>query len=112
MNKDDERLYQQTIEVHRAVSERLGSQLWEGLSVIDEVDRDAAYLGTMTALLQDALFLRALWFVLSDREEDAEEDRADFVRFAGDCWDDANREPDLPDVASNVAPAPQPKSET
>ena len=90
---DDERFYQQACKVHRAVYAQIEKHLWDGLSVINEVDRDAAFSGTVTALLQQALWMRALGQALTNApRRDADEDREDFVRLAGDSWADANRE--------------------
>jgi hypothetical protein len=92
--EEDERLYEQTVRVHRAISERTG-KLWEDLPLIDEVEFDAAMLGTMTALIHEALFRRSLWYAIGESRGTGhypDDDREDFLELAGDCWDDANHE--------------------
>ena len=92
-DEDDERFYQQACKVHRAVYAQIEKHLWDGLSIIDEVDRKAAFSGTVTALMQQALYMRVLGQALTKAPRtNADEDREDFVGFAGGCWDDANCE--------------------
>jgi hypothetical protein len=93
---DSDRFHQQVLAVHAAVRDRLKGLL-DDLPLIDEVDHAAAAIGSQTALIHEALFLRDLFAgtaatVATEGDlMDADEDRRLFVQLAGDCWDDANR---------------------
>jgi hypothetical protein len=84
----DKRLYRQTRAVHAAMSKRL-ELLWDDDEpLINDVERNAALVGTMTALVYQTLFLRALLQALNKIDLPEKQDRIAFLRFAGDCWDD------------------------
>jgi hypothetical protein len=84
----DKQLYRQTCAVHAAMSERL-ERLWDDDEpLINGVECDAAFVGTMTALFFKALFLRTMLQAINKTELSEEQDRIAFLQFAGGCWDD------------------------
>lgn len=85
-----EAMVEQVRAVHAAVSERLET-IFDDMPIIDAVNRDAAFAGTITALLGKALLMRAIFQAICDVDSSADDDRNDFMQLAGSCWDDAER---------------------
>ena len=87
---------QQVNDIRAAVAERLNA-VWDGLDIIEKAEGGLACFGTMTALLHKAIFFQSMWAVYQERgfagfakhpiPADLKEQ---FVRMAGDCWDEAN----------------------
>ena len=78
----------------KAVYSQLEEQLWKDLPIINEVEREAAFLGTMTALFHQTLMIQVLWHAISEARDgklsDDYDGRDSFLELASDCWDDFN----------------------
>jgi hypothetical protein len=75
--------------VRSEVGEQL-ELLWREMEVLDEVSTGANFIGRISALMREVVFLRAHMKFVQDTEQPPDEDRESFMELAKMSWDTFN----------------------